>query len=184
MILISAGHHPYRKGATYGDFNEHDEACIWVSLLCNMLGSDALSVPAGILKNKIEFINRQKDLDFAVEIHFNSALNADGKHVGIGSETLYYPGSEAGLALATIIQERLSRVFSPNRGAKEGYYQMNKSKGPDYFLAKTRCPAVIIEPEFIHLKDYIKEHREAGCKELAQSLETCLTLLEENKNAI
>ena len=36
-----------------------------------------------------------------------------------------------------------------NRGAKEGWYRMDPNNGPDAFLAKTKCPAIIVEPFFL-----------------------------------
>lgn len=172
MILVSVGHHPHSKGASFGDFNEFDEAQIWVSLICNMLGDLALQVPVGVLKKKVAFINdychtHQGD-HIAIEIHFNSDL----KHQGHGSESLYYPISWHGQHVAEEIQDHLSRVFGPNRGAKEGWYRMDRSKGPDYFLARTQCTSVIIEPEFIHNQEHIVEGREPGCATIAQVLIT------------
>lgn len=171
MILVSAGHHPYARGAKYEDFVEHDEAKLWVTKIVNHLGHRGMSVPVGVLKDKVDFINGFADkAECAVEIHFNSAVNAEGEHVGNGSETLYFPGSNTGKALATKIQEALSIIYEPNRGAKEGWYQMKKDKGPDFFLAKTVCTSIIIEPEFVHHKDKIREARDAGCKVIADVL--------------
>jgi len=177
MILISAGHHPYRKGAHFGDFYEYDEAKQWVSLIVNCLGSDGMVVPGGVLKEKIAFINDSTNAVIAAEIHFNSAKK-DGKHVGRGCETLYYPGSKKGKEIANIVQRELSRVFEPDRGVKEGWYQMNPEKGPDIFLKKTKCPSVIIEPEFIHHKEVIQTNREVACAVIAAAL------LEANNNIV
>lgn len=165
MIAISAGHHCLHKGASYGTFNEHDEAIEWAKELMEYLGDKAVLVPFGFLRRKVEYIN-SNDIVFAVEIHFNS----DRRHLGRGSETLYYPGSVAGRKLAQAVQDVLGRIFEPDRGIKEGYYQMNKVKGPDFFLAKTRCPAIIIEPEFIHHEETIKTNRQIACHALASAL--------------
>jgi len=169
MIFVSIGHHPYSKGAAFEDFNEFDEAKQWAPLLCNALGSMAMQVPVGVLREKVHFINEHAvgaGDHLALEIHFNS----DPAQAGRGSETLYYPGSERGRHVAEEVQQNLSRVFGPNRGAKEGWYRMDRSKGPDYFLARTACPAIIVEPEFVHNAEKIVEGRDAGCAAIAQVL--------------
>ena len=183
MIFISPGHHQKRKGASYGDFTEFDEAMLWQIKLMDLLTRErAIAVPSGGLRSKIAFINNKmtefQGPHIAIEIHFNmdwNDFNEDGKvdpneYVGKGSETLYYPKSNAGKQFAEQIQDQLSIVFPPNRGAKEGWYQMNPDKGPDYFLAKTNCPALIIEPEFVHHKDKIVEARDIACHIIAQEL--------------
>lgn len=159
MFFISAGHHPAAPGAKFERFIEHDEAVIWANDLVERLGADGISVPPSVLKTKVDFINsRLMNGDVALEIHFNSAV-VDGKHVGRGCETLYFPGSTAGKVLATSIQEPLSGIFPPDRGVKEGWYHMDPSRGADFFLAKTKCPAVIVEPEFVHRFERIRDLR-------------------------
>lgn len=170
MIFISAGHHPAKPGACFGNFCEHEEAKVWASLIAHHVGGAAIVVPTGTLRQKVEFINSRSVADsLAVEVHFNSAT-LDGMHVGKGCETLYYPGSTRGAALAEYLQEAVEPHFPPGRGCKEGWYQMNPAKGPDFFLAHTRCPAVIIEPEFIHRKAVIQDRREAACVDIARAL--------------
>ena len=44
----------------------------------------------------------------------------------------------------------------------------------DYFLRKTHCPAVIIEPEFIHLWGNIQRNRAAACVGMATALNMLL----------
>ena len=172
MIFVSAGHYPSKPGASYERFVEHDEAMIWASLLVHDIGRDAVLVPTGILKDKVAFINeRTLEGDIALEIHFNAALNKEGVNVGRGSETLYYPGSEAGKSLAELCQKVLAVFFPPDRGAKEGWYRMNPNNGPDFFLAKTKCPAVILEPEFVHHAELIREKRVDVIDHLALELQ-------------
>lgn len=170
MILISAGHHPYAKGASFENFNEYEEAKMWVPFIVNHLGSKGMSVPDGVLREKVAFINSIVNAELAVEIHFNSALDKDGFHIGRGCETLYYPGSAKGKFAAGLVQDELSIIFSPNRGVKEGYYRLNKDYGPDFFLARTKCTALIIEPEFIHRKDKITTRKTEACKIIADVL--------------
>lgn len=186
MIFLSPGHHPAAPGAVYQGFAEHDEAARWVYEIFNHLPIDsALVVPPLVLQSKVDFINRRVVVgrSIAVEIHFNSAkvwkdLDHDGvvdegeqQNVGRGSETLYMPGSVKGRQLAEVLQAALAEVFKPSRGVKEGYYQMNPAKGPDYFLEKTICPAVILEPEFIHFKREIQAGRAKACELIADALE-------------
>ena len=174
MIFISAGHYPSQPGAKFERFVEHDEAMIWATMLVSELadrGRNVALVPTGVLKEKVNFINsRIMNGDVAIEIHFNAARNADNEPVGRGSETLYYPGSTNGKTLAEKCQSVLAEFFEPDRGVKEGWYRMNPDNGPDFFLAKTKCPAVILEPEFVHRADRIHEHRDAVVKALAEAL--------------
>ncbi len=171
MLFISAGHNPKAKGATFKDFNEYDEAVLWREQIVDLLGADkAMAVPTGTLGSKVRFINKEisyaRGPHIAIEIHFNS----DPQRAGKGSETLYYPKSRRGQQLAISMQDKLSIIFGPNRGAKEGWYQMNPAKGSDYFLARTNCPALIIEPEFVHNAEKIIEARVPGCTIVANSL--------------
>ena len=178
MIFVSAGHHQDAKGASFEGANEFDEALFWQLEILHLLGSLAMPVPSSRLGSKIQYINDTlRDLigpHLAIEIHFNSDPGRQGR----GSETLYYPKSHIGKDFANQIQEQLSIIYGPNRGAKEGWYQMNPEKGPDYFLAKTNCPALIIEPEFIHNYEKIREGRSAGCKVIADTLKKLQTTSE------
>jgi len=161
MIFISAGHHPGAPGATFERFIEHDEAVIWSGLMNDSLGESGTLVPPGTLQSKVDFINsRLLNGDVAIEIHFNAARDKDNLPVGKGCETLYYPGSENGKHLATLCQEALALCFPPSRGVKEGWYRMDPERGADFFLARTKCPAIILEPEFVHRSDLIIENRE------------------------
>ena len=181
MIFVSAGHYPSKPGATHEGFTEYDEAIIWAELIVEALGNEGVLVPTGFLGQKIDFINARSP-DLAIEIHFNSFkvwkdANQDGimtddelHAAGRGSETLYYPGSKSGHRLAELVQLAVSKLFKPDRGVKEGYYRMQKKNGPDFFLAKTTCPAVIVEPEFIHRKELIQENREASCELITSAL--------------
>lgn len=200
VIFISAGHFPQQPGAVYDGFVEHDEAMIWARRIVELLGADSMLVPTGVLKAKVAFINaRNVPGSVCMEIHFNDAVrwrdkNADGKvtddeleHVGEGAETLYCPGSEPGKRLALAVQQSIEHLFPykwtdhnrngiqerdelTGRGVKEGWYRMDKSKGPDFILAKTVCPTVIVEPEFVQRRDRIIANREAACAAMAQAL--------------
>ena len=183
MILVSAGHHAYKKGASYEGFYEYDEAQIWASTICYYIGFDCKLVPSGVLKDKVEFINSQKNVSIVVEVHFNSAkvwedLNKNGvvdkgeiKNIGNGCLTLHYPKSIKGIEAAKTVQDSMERVFKRHwNGVMEGYFRMNPANGVDYFLARTLCTSIIIEPEFIHHKELIQSKREEACKLIAESL--------------
>lgn len=168
MIFISAGHYPSAPGAKFERFIEHDEAILWADALCAELNSESLRVPSGVLKDKVQFINeRIMNNDIAVEIHFNAALDANGVNVGRGCESLYFPGSEKGKVLAETCQAALTDLFPPSRGVKEGWYRMDPSRGPDFFLARTKCIAVILEPEFVHRAEIIQNNRQQAINNLA-----------------
>jgi len=172
MIFVSAGHYERKQGASFDNFTEWKEAMKWRDLLVDLLGQASIAVPPISLTSKVTFINNHNpdDGDIAVEIHFNSAINSHGTHIGEGSETLYCPGSSKGEIIAEYIQESMRYIWPPSRGVKQGWYQMNPAKGPDYFLRATHCPAIIVEPEFVHHADMIEERRYVGCTALAAAL--------------
>lgn len=170
MIFISAGHYPSAPGAKWERFIEYDEAVIWADMICAGIDT-SMRVPTGVLKNKVNFINeRIMNGDIAIEIHFNAARDSNNNPIGRGCETLYYPGSEKGKELAELCQTVLAAHYPPDRGVKEGWYRMDPSKGADFFLAKTKCPAVILEPEFVHRSDIIEENREEAIIDLVNAI--------------
>ncbi len=179
MILVSAGHHPARKGANYNGFYEHDEALLWVAEILSHLDSLAEMVPVGTLRSKIDYIN-EHNAELAVEIHFNQTPDGmpSSRPKWQGALTLH-AGSHRGEQLADNVQKELEQVFGRHwRGTMIGYYQMNKNKGLDAFLEKTNCPAVIIEPEFIFRKEIIQSARVEACSAISLAL---LKTIEEFK---
>lgn len=184
MILISAGHNPDAPGACFDDFCEHDEAMKWaenIILELDYLDISAALVPTGSLGSKVRWINQQDYVIAALEIHFNAAMYR-GKPTGIGCETLYCPKSQKGEILAGAVQKYLWPLFTPNRGIKEGWYKMDRpdhedypgdidgDEKPDYFLLKTKCPAIIVEPQFIQHKDDIQSKRISGSRQIAHGI--------------
>lgn len=176
MILVSAGHRPEARGACYQGFCEWDEATQWASTIVHHLRRDALLVPTGHLQGKVKFINDHNPT-VAIEVHFNSARDRSGNPVGAGSETLYMPGSAKGRYCAEIVQRTMAGIFQPDRGVKEGWYQADPANGPIFFLKRTACPALIIEPEFIHRQEVIQSNREAACHAVADALQHCVRSL-------
>ena len=182
MIFVSAGHNENAQGAEYKDITEYILATKWADLITEILGDKCLRVPDGRLKEKVEFINLISNKSIAIEIHFNSYkkwkdLDGDGIvdagemiALGKGSETLYYPRSKTGEEAAMIMQRAMAQIFQPDRGIKEGWYQMNPAKGPDYFLAETKCTSLIVEPEFIDNIEEINQGMHGGCYAIASAL--------------
>ncbi len=169
MITLSAGHYPERPGACYKNHCEHGEASIWVDIIMSYMNTNVAAVTPGPLKHKVAEIN---DIEptLAIEIHFNSAV-IDGRNIGRGCETLYYPGSDRGAYVAHELQTAISPLLFSDRGVKEGWYRMDKKNGPDFFLAKTKCTSIIMEPEFIYLTDSINKHRDEACRLIAVTLD-------------
>ena len=173
-VFIAAGHYPTAPGAGFEGFYEHEEATRWVSVM-TALDPDArvlVPVPTGTLKEKTVFINKRCDRqrDVAVEIHFNSFVDTQGNHKGSGCVSLFYPDSKTSAALANACQEVLKVHFPPDRGIAAGWYRGNELRGPYYFLAKTSCAAVILEPEFVHHRELIQSKRQEVAQALAAML--------------
>ena len=172
MILISAGHHPKSPGACHDGFCEHDEAVRWViELLQHFDETEAAAVPTGTLAEKTDYINKRQP-KLAVEIHFNSLYANKTVDAERGCLQLYYPGSETGKRAAQIVQDALAPLFPPDLGVREGFYRLDPTMGVDWFLAKTNCMALILEPEFIDRKDEIVTKRAQACLALAEALKT------------
>lgn len=186
MIFVSAGHGPGADlGVCYEGFCEHPEACLWRDAIvagCNLLGTPSEAVPAVSLRQKVEHVNSrvaEVGKSVAIEVHFNAG-GTPGKTRGC--ETLYAPKSTNGAVLADFVQQAMVQFFPPDRTAKEGWYKMDHphrvdfpgdvpgDEKPDYFLVKTACPAVIIEPDFIYERVRIQGMREAAAKAIASAL--------------
>ena len=158
-IAISAGHNPHRPGAHGPNTTEYAEAGIMAAFAIRHLqnsGHQAFMIRTGAIKQKVIDVN-SLSVDCAIEFHLNHANGS-----GNGCETLYCPGSTAGMALASNIHEVLSKAIgNRDRGIKEGWYRGDQPGVVDYpgdidgdeaklyFLRATNCPAVIVEPWFI-----------------------------------
>ena len=173
MIIVSPGHNHYARGASYEGFCEYPETLLWANLIAEelkLMGRRVVVLKEKELKDKVKKINdicKEEKQCFAIEVHFNGAKS---KSVS-GCETLYYPNSEKGKLLACCIQSKIKKVFPPDRGVKEGWYQQNKTNGiVNYLLRATNCPTVIVEPEFVsQYEDIIRKHQE-GCKQIAEGV--------------
>ncbi len=172
-IGIGIAHYPTKPGACSDDFCEHAESQVWTTILkpnLELAGHEVFIAPVGKLGQKVAAINAA-GCDIALEIHFNGAARKNVK----GTETLYAPGSRKGKRLAKEIQKLLPAAMGVrDRGTKEGWYKQDApgvedyegdvdgDEVIDYFLRKTNCPAVIIEPDFISQRPNILANRVKG----------------------
>lgn len=147
-INLYIGHDVDRQGAEYYGVTEFMVA----SALVQHIDHPSIFVlPEDLaLVDTVKHAN-SSGCDLAVELHFN----AGGKPNTEGCETLYCPGSTKGKRAAEAFQrayigaEAKHGCEARDRGAKEGWYRMEKNGTIDYFLRKTAMPALILEPEFI-----------------------------------
>lgn len=160
IVGLGYAHYPEAMGAQYRGFSEHPESIVWTMIVKDVLekqGIDVVVAPVGRLRQKVEWLNKQHP-DVAIEIHFNGSHNSKVN----GCETLFHPKSKKGRALAAVVHNSYAgKMNNRDRGIKEGWYRMDRpnvidfegdvdgDERPDYFLAATNCPAIIIEPEFI-----------------------------------
>jgi hypothetical protein len=61
---------------------------------------------------------------------------------------------------------------------------MEPKNGPDYFLAKTNCTALIIEPEFIDNIDILAENQDECCEAIASALIGAELLIKKEKSKL
>lgn len=185
-VAISAGHHEGARGAGANNFFEYPETMKWATILMTIINDRypeirAHLVPAESLTEKVRFINALHDqykLSFALEVHFNSSPGGGAS----GSESLFCPGTKKGVRAANIIQNAIGELMAPNRGTKEGWYKMDRpgivdydgdmdgDEHPDYFLKATKCPAVVVEPEFIQHQGAINTNRDECCSLMADAI--------------
>jgi len=195
IVLVSAGHHGRARGAVFEGFSEYPETSIWADALVTAINEmketrhhplladypAAMRIQSGLLRDKVVEVNeicKASPVFCAIEIHFNSAAAANVR----GSETLYAPGSQRGRGIAQIVQRYLAKTFPPDRGIKEGWYRMDRpgiidyqgdvdgDEKIDFWLRKTQCPALIVEPEFIQNNGLITGKREEGITQLAEGV--------------
>ena len=170
-IAISAGHNYKAKGAVWEGFSEWPETRIWAELVMQALSKDftVFLVPEDSLTAKVELVNNF-NADLAVEVHFNGG----GSAATSGCETLHAPGSEKGIRFAKLMQLQLIAALGvKDRGTKEGWHgaPTPTGEGPlegktalNYWLRATKCPAIIVEPEFVQQYKFIEAKRLEGSK--------------------
>ena len=183
-VAFSFAHNPDRPGAKWEGLEEHSTSRRWTRRIVELLqhnGVDAVIVPHHSLRGKVEAIN-ELGADLALEVHFNGCGGCGAK----GAETLYYPGSAKGRAAAEAVHAFVAKAASRDRGIKEGWYRQDHPGQVDYdgdvegdervlyFLQKTNCPALILEPEFIEQGKQIKRREMGLCRAIADGIEDYL----------
>jgi|GEM_PF-1927293 len=178
---LSIAHHAGAKGAKFNGFNEFDFSTEFVYEVVSVLKNSGVEIfiaPTGRLRSKVIDINNSK-CDLAIEIHFNACGDCGAS----GSEVLYYPNSTKGKIAASIFQDSIiASTGVRDRGIKEGWYKMDRpnvvdydgdvdgDEKIDYFLAKTRCTAIILEPEFIEKTSRIILNKNKICEAIAKAV--------------
>lgn len=146
IIAIGAGHNDKHPGVCVEYegtlIREYDVAKVLEKRVTNVLETYGYVIYnfSGTLQRKVSQINKIKPV-CAIELHFNCCK-------AHGGEILHYP-SDKSTKLAYSIAKYLRPHVSKWRGIKIGYYRCDPNKPILYFLRKTICPAVIIEPAFL-----------------------------------
>lgn len=187
-VAVSAGHNPSKVGACHEGFCEYPETEVWRDALTDALTARGIEVfvvdPTG-LTAKVASLNAA-NCDMAIEVHFNACGGCGAS----GAETLYYPGSAKGKVAAELVQAQLCAAMgNKDRGVKEGWYKMDRpgvvdfygdedgDEMPDYFLRKTNCTALIVEPEFVEFSERIVAKRGEACQAMADGIVDALAAL-------
>jgi len=185
IVTLSIAHFPAKSGAGFNGIHEHEVSEVWTKNLRNqleLLGISVAIAPIGGLRNKVNYVN-EHDSDVAIEIHFNGAASRNVS----GVETLYCPNSVKGKAFATTVHALYApEMHCKDRGIKEGWYKMDRpdfedypgdkegDEIADYFLRKTACPALILEPEFISQLNNIWKYEDSACVAIAEGVKQYL----------
>ena len=181
MILLSGGHYEDKPGARYRSDSEYPNTFRMAINIHELLTYDygiiASIIPPTSLNSKTDYVNKihqQCGVDLAVEIHLNSAANTGEDFKVQGSETLFHPKSRLGRKYAKHVQNIIGETFTPNRGIKEGWFRGDESLGVLGFLRYTRCPALVLEPEFIQNVHIWKTQEDELCRVIAEALSSVI----------
>jgi len=168
-IVLSAGHHAARQGASNKNYNLTEYVCASevVLLASKKLIDDnvcEVHIVDGTLSHKVKYINEYK-FDLALDYHFN----ADADHLdpddnddsrGRGCMVMYVPNNSTRKHQAASFSSSMVNSLSTiDKGAREGWYWGGDNPGTikDYFLRKTNCPAFIPEAGYIDNNGFAKE---------------------------
>ena len=100
-------------------------------------GYEVISVSDKSL-TKVCKTSNENNCDYFISIHCNSAVNKEAR----GTETFYWKTCEKGKKLAKSINDEIVNTFGTrDRGIKENT--------TFYVIKHTKCPAVLVECEFI-----------------------------------
>jgi N-acetylmuramoyl-L-alanine amidase len=189
MIAICIGHSRKVQGRREGGALAVDGTSEWgfnsklgrrvVAILCDRHGVEAVLVddysgtgyPSAM--RWLASTLRRRGVTLAVELHFNSAENANAR----GHEWLFWHTSRAGMRLAVCLQAAMDAAFPSllRRGVKG----ITGADRGGMFLRLTHCPAVICEPFFgSHAGDW--QVATEGAERLADALASAITTYQQS----
>jgi len=190
-IVLCPGHHPHKPGAVNKNFgiSENQVAVPIVNTAAAALNAvgHTVHVVSGTLREKVQKIN-EIEPDIAIDLHFNADPETDDTDDlrGYGCMVMHHPKSHKRKKQA----DAMSRVIAHDLntrdlGGRKGYYWGGSKPGtqPDYFLAKTTCPAFIPEPGYIDNNNFAKiflttpEGQQHVAVALVHGIQTVLDLL-------
>ena len=140
MIIIDPGHGGNDPGAVGPTGTKEKDVALNISLclanLLEWLGHEVkLTRTHDVKPNWPDRVKSNKE-DIFVSIHCNAVDNEDVH----GTETFHYTGSTEGEKVAEAVHRRLKGV-ARDRGVKDSQ--------EFYVLRKTKCPAILVETDFI-----------------------------------
>ncbi len=179
-IALSIGHSPKDGGAETYD-KKYSEYSFWkhhLPLLQEELQQMGHQAPivnrfdaGGTTPGHAAAACNSTGADLAIEFHFNSADSP----AATGTETLYWESSPKGKLAAALVNDAMVKVLElKNRGLKP--VNRHSARAVSYF-AKTRMPAVLVEPAFAasnpqdneRLQNRVREF----CVEVARAINEC-----------
>jgi N-acetylmuramoyl-L-alanine amidase len=180
-VVLVVGHSENERGAssktnpvrTEYNFNKKvaENVAPLVSQFCNchiIFREDGLK---DVVK-KVNAINP----NLAISLHCN-AFNGKAS----GSEVLYFKGSAMGNCLASLMLKQIHKALGlRNRGIKERSLEQRGG----YFLGKTKCWAILLEPFFIdNVSDLNRadEQYEDLIKALSSGIRECLEFIDSGR---
>lgn len=159
-VAIDTGHNPPED---LGAISVEHKLCEYIEAHEIVSHANRLLYAQGIelvnfgetLKRKVKLVNKARP-NIAIEVHLNSSNSEKAR----GALCMYYPQKRsrdlARFILQGIKDATLAPILGsslPTRGAYIGHYRLDPSKAILYFLRKTKCPAVVVEPLFISNKE-------------------------------
>jgi len=150
-IVLIAGHSIEKPGAIVKGIKEYSLSKVIVDAI-TFAGDLPVKVHTFNIKRllaKIDMVNRINP-DLAIELHWNACNNNNVK----GSEVFHYPTSKIGKKCA----EEYCSIFEQVSGVKtRGAKPDNQSQYDSLaWCRKTKCPAILIENEFLTYKNFNK----------------------------
>lgn len=161
-ICIDPGHGGKDPGAVSGGVQEKDiNLAIALKLASKLIGTGHKTILSRRTDRFVALWDRavhanDMEADIFVSIHNNAAGNTEAQ----GTETLYYPGSDQGEKLASLVQKELvKKLQRQDRGIKP----RNKL----IVLKCTSMPAILVECGFLTNPTERKLLQDEGFQQLA-----------------